>query len=206
MCASPCTKTSSHGTCVPPTACGPVILGQLSNAKAGPGSHLSRKAALKRVVPRGGRVPVARVLDMVRGSDLAGEGRAARIPFAELAEGDRRIPLEELGQEVRGKYCFVAGTPLLTPGGAKAIEQFRVGDLILSRAEDDRDGAVEVKVVEATFVRVSPVLEVRVGGRVIGTTGEHRFYVRGKGWRCARELEPGDELSSHDGRWVAVGG
>jgi hypothetical protein len=52
--------------------------------------------------------------------------------------------------------CFVAGTPLLTPAGAKAIEQFRVGDLILSRAEQNPQGPVEVKVVEETFVRVAP--------------------------------------------------
>ncbi len=31
------------------------------------------------------------------------------------------------------KACFVAGTPLLTPDGSKAIEGFKVGDLVLSR-------------------------------------------------------------------------
>src|SRR5262249_37572320 len=32
-----------------------------------------------------------------------------------------------------GQSCFTAGTPLLTPDGSKPIEQFREGDLILSR-------------------------------------------------------------------------
>jgi hypothetical protein len=28
--------------------------------------------------------------------------------------------------------------------------------------------------------------------------------LRGKGWRCTKELKPGDELSSHDGQWIQV--
>src|SRR5205807_614531 len=33
------------------------------------------------------------------------------------------------------RACFAAGTPLLTPEGSKPIEEFRVGDLVLSRSE-----------------------------------------------------------------------
>ena len=33
--------------------------------------------------------------------------------------------------------CFAAGTPLLTADGAKPIEQFKVGDMVLSAPEDD---------------------------------------------------------------------
>ena len=33
------------------------------------------------------------------------------------------------------RSCFAAGTPLLTPEGSKPIEQFKVGDLLLSAAE-----------------------------------------------------------------------
>jgi hypothetical protein len=39
---------------------------------------------------------------------------------------------------------------------------------------------------------------------VIRTSDEHPFWVRGKGWTEAVALEVGDELSSHDGRWLAV--
>src|SRR5205823_11799092 len=56
------------------------------------------------------------------------------------------------------------------------------------------------------FTRVAPVLDLRVGGRVIRTTAEHPFYVRGAGWRAAKELHHGDLLSSHDGRWFPVDG
>jgi hypothetical protein len=77
--------------------------------------------------------------------------------------------------------CFVAGMPLQTPEGEKAIELFRPGDLILSRSEYDVDGPLEAKVVEEVFVRSAPVLGLLVGGRLIGTTAEHPFYVLGQG-------------------------
>ena len=38
--------------------------------------------------------------------------------------------------------CFAAGTPLLTPDGAKPIEEFKVGDLVLSAPEENPDGRV----------------------------------------------------------------
>ena len=100
--------------------------------------------------------------------------------------------------------CFSAGTPVLTPEGAKAIELFRAGDFVLSRSEHDVGGAIEVKVVEETFVRVAPVLNLRVLAQDIRTTAQHPFYVRNKGWRCAGEITSGEELLSHDGRWVTV--
>src|SRR5262249_53242300 len=70
--------------------------------------------------------------------------------------------------------------------------------------EHDAEGPVEAKVVERVFIRVAPVLNLRVRGRDIQTTAEHPFYVRDKGWKCAKELAPSDQLLSHDGRWVAV--
>jgi hypothetical protein len=107
-------------------------------------------------------------------------------------------------QVVRQGNCFLAGTTFRTLEGEKAIECFRPGDLLLSRPEHDPEGPVEVKTVQEVFVGVAPVLEVVVNGRVIGTTEGHPFYVRGVGWRCAGELRPGDELSSHDGAWIEV--
>jgi RHS repeat-associated protein len=104
------------------------------------------------------------------------------------------------------KACFVAGTPLLTPTGAKAIEQFQVGDLVLSAPEDDPEGPVEARRVEEVFVRLGRVLKLRVGGQQIATTAEHPFYVRGKGWTPAGALQQGDLLRSHDKQWVAVQG
>jgi hypothetical protein len=111
---------------------------------------------------------------------------------------------QQLLQDLSSRSCFAAGTPLLTPTGAKRVEAFQPGDVILSRSEHDPEGPLEAKVVEAVYVGTAAVLELRVGGRVIRTTAEHPFYVRGQGWVPAGRLQEGDELASPDGRWTAV--
>jgi Pretoxin HINT domain len=100
--------------------------------------------------------------------------------------------------------CFAAGTPLRTPTGDKPIEEFRPGDLILSRAETDPDGPLEAKTVEKVFVRTGRIMNLHVGGQVIRTTAEHPFWVQGRGWLMAGQLRAGDPLLSHDGKWVTV--
>jgi hypothetical protein len=140
------------------------------------------------------------------GQRLLGGARRAAPALGEAATTANRTvgALRRELQVINQTSCFVAGTPLLTPDGEKPIEDFRAGDQILSRPEANVDGAVEVKVVEETFVRSAPVLRLQVGGRTIRTTAEHPFYVRGKGWTCAKELRTGDSLSSHDGQWITV--
>jgi YD repeat-containing protein len=102
------------------------------------------------------------------------------------------------------RACFAAGTPVLTREGSRGIETLKPGDRILSRNEFDVEGIVEEKVVEEVFVRTAQLFHVHVGGQVIRTTVEHPFYVAGRGWVPAIELQPGDLLSSHDGQWVPV--
>lgn len=102
------------------------------------------------------------------------------------------------------RVCFAAGTPLLTPEGSKPIEQFRVGDLLLSRNEFDPEGPVEPKTIEEVFVRLGRILHLHVGGQVIRTTAEHPFFAYNKGWTPAAELRVGDKLLSHDSQWMSV--
>jgi len=94
---------------------------------------------------------------------------------------------------------------LLTPQGPKAIETFQVGDEILTRLEWEPDAPVLVSQVEARFENVARIWHLHLAtGQVIRTTAEHPFYVDGRGWVPAGELQPGDLLVSHDGRRVAV--
>ncbi|OWK44014.1 hypothetical protein FRUB_03613 [Fimbriiglobus ruber] len=109
-------------------------------------------------------------------------------------------------EEKANRLCFIAGTPLLTPYGSKNIELFDIGDEVLSRSSDDLCAPVTIRRVDKVFVRSFVVLELFVAGKIIGTTGEHPFYERSKGWCAANELCPGDQLATHQGEWVDVEG
>jgi hypothetical protein len=104
------------------------------------------------------------------------------------------------------RACFVAGTPIRTDAGSRAIEAVEVGDLVLARDEFDPSGPVRARRVLQTFTRVSPVLNLHVGGRVIGTTAEHPFYAADKGWVTAGELRLGDRVLLESGNWMSVDG
>lgn len=73
-----------------------------------------------------------------------------------------------------------------------------------SRSEDDPAGLVELKEIEAVFVRMASVWRVVIDGRAIGTTGEHPFYAENRGWVATQELTPEDRVLGEDGRWLRV--
>ncbi len=103
--------------------------------------------------------------------------------------------------------CFRRGTPFRTPDGSKPVEQLRKGDKVLSRPEWNPLGRVEAKEVEEVFDRLGRVMLLRVSGREIGTTSEHPFWVKDRGWVSAGQLKAGDQLASEEnGRWMAVEG
>lgn len=79
-------------------------------------------------------------------------------------------------------------------------------DTVLCRDENDPTGPLLKKRVLQTFTRVSPILNVKVRNRVIGTTAEHPFYARGKGWITASELQFGDRLLTSEGEWIGCEG
>src|SRR5262249_31156891 len=112
--------------------------------------------------------------------------------------------IQNNGCEVLNAGCFAAGTKLWTPGGYRNVEDLAVGDLVYSRTEHDPAGPVEAKAVEARFERYAVVLHLHLGGQVVRTTGEHPFFVHGKGWTKAADLATGDWLLAADGSWVPV--
>jgi hypothetical protein len=128
-------------------------------------------------------------------------GEAACLAKSETVRSVANAVSDFLGL---AKSCFAAGTPLRTPEGWKRIEQFRVGDLVLSRDETNPEGLVSVQTVEAVFARGSLLWRLQAGGRDIGTTAEHPFYVKGKGWTPVNRLAVGDLLLCEDGLWVYV--
>jgi RHS repeat-associated protein len=101
--------------------------------------------------------------------------------------------------------CFAAGTPIRYEFGSKMVEDVREGDLLWSRDEFDPDGELVLKRVEEVFVRSALVLNLHVKGRVIRTTGEHPFYVEGKGWTPCAFLKRGERIRGEkDGEWHEV--
>jgi hypothetical protein len=115
-----------------------------------------------------------------------------------------RLPAWVAAQAAGFKTCFAPGTPLRTPDGSRNIEDIRVGDLVLSRDEHNCEGPVEAKVVEEVFVRAGSLWRLDVNGQTIRTTGEHPFFVAGKGWVPCHQLKVGERLLSESGAWLMV--
>lgn len=111
------------------------------------------------------------------------------------------------GRRMSGGYCFVAGTKVQTADGEKNIEDIKVGDQVLSSdpEQGENGGAVSVQKVVRVFERtVSEVVDIRVGKETITATPEHPFWVVGKGWIVAGQLERGSPLITKDGAVVRV--
>ena len=108
-----------------------------------------------------------------------------------------------LSQYVPQQNCFVAGTPVLTAGGLKAIEEIQPGDTVW--AADPETGEQSVKEVVQTFVNeTDELVHISVAGEEIVTTPEHPFYIPQKGWAEAISLRAGDILVLANGEYVTV--
>ncbi|MGH3968735.1 MAG: polymorphic toxin-type HINT domain-containing protein, partial [Mycobacterium sp.] len=94
--------------------------------------------------------------------------------------------------------CFAAGTPVLTPTGAKPIESLLPGDLVLARADNDPSASVRPHTGGALFELSGEIWEIHVGGKRIETTAEHPLYVVDRGWTPVALIRPGDRLAGHN--------
>jgi RHS repeat-associated protein len=100
--------------------------------------------------------------------------------------------------------CFAAETVVATPHGPRPIADIRAGDLVL--AKDPDTGALAYKPVTRVFVTpgkalVELHLETRDGtDEVIHATPEHPFWVEGRGWTNAGELEVGRGVTTSLGQ------
>jgi hypothetical protein len=94
--------------------------------------------------------------------------------------------------------CFVAGTPVVTQTGMKAIETIQAGDLVLNRDMDT--GALRWKpVLRATTRPPAATLDLVLDegtsqAETFRCSTGHLFWVSGKGWKKASELRPRDVL------------
>ncbi len=100
--------------------------------------------------------------------------------------------------------CFVAGTPVKTPDGERAIETIEVGEEVL--AFDTRQQRALVRKVIGVERKLAPSLvRLVIGGSAITTTPDHYFWVDGSAWVRAFELRVGDWLKLPSGERQQLG-
>ncbi len=107
---------------------------------------------------------------------------------------------------VRRGVCFVAGTLVSTPDGEVPIETLEVGDEVLSRdMETGKTGAYPITALIRDHR--ADLCDVRmVDGDSVTASTNHRFFVVGKGWTEAMELNRGDLLLMQGGAHIRVDG
>lgn len=94
--------------------------------------------------------------------------------------------------------CLAAGTPVWTAKGPLAIEQIRVGDLVLSQHAET--GELAYKPVLRTTVRPSgKLIRIQAAGEELQTSGGHLFWVAGQGWTKSRNIQSGQILHTVSG-------
>ena len=95
--------------------------------------------------------------------------------------------------EKEEKDCLVAGTPVWTERGPRAVDKLKVGDLVLS--QNVATGELAYKPVLKTTVRpVSKLVRFSAGGSEFQCSGGHRFWLAGSGWCKSRSLKSAGRL------------
>ncbi|PYI56314.1 polymorphic toxin-type HINT domain-containing protein [Paenibacillus flagellatus] len=114
------------------------------------------------------------------------------------------VPDENVYPVIRGPRasscnCFTSGTKVLTDEGEKNIEDIEVGDKVLAKDENNPSGELAYKEVTALYRNQrDDIIKLHVGEQIIETTDNHPFWVEGKGWVFAGELQVGDKLQKAD--------
>jgi hypothetical protein len=140
------------------------------------------------------------------GRPLVRTGGGSSSPVDHTAERARPANLSSaasqswtLGRLNTGCDCLAAGTPVQTAQGMTAIEEIKVGDLVLS--QDPQSGELTYKPVLKTTIRpAGKLVKVEVGAdQRFEASGGHLFWVAGDGWVKARELKSGMLLHTPTG-------
>ena len=125
-----------------------------------------------------------------QGEDLTTREVSARYRLT--PDGPNRLP------------CFAGDTVVWTPAGPRRIDALAVGDEVV--AWDFTAGRrVARRVLQCHRNRTLHWRELTVGGKIIRTTREHRFWAAARAaWLPARELRAGVTLQALEGPSVAV--
>jgi len=83
------------------------------------------------------------------------------------------------------------------------IEQIKEGDLVLSK--NTETGEIAYKPVEKIYsFEASYVYHITVGGEKLVVTGDHPFWIEGKGWVAASDLQIGYNMETAEGKAAEI--
>ncbi|TCK03632.1 polymorphic toxin-type HINT domain-containing protein [Marinobacterium mangrovicola] len=134
--------------------------------------------------------PAAALKIVAKLADLSGNARLAK--YADDLEKDIECA------------SFPAGTLIWTPDGPVPIEQLNVGDRVESRNTASFALAAQPIVQELNRTAAGyQRIDTEFG--TLTVTPEHPFWVQGKGWTEAKELEWEDPIATLEGDVVAYG-
>ena len=99
--------------------------------------------------------------------------------------------------------CFTADTKIKTKDGSKNISDIKVGDEVYS--ENPETGETGYQKVKEVFVtKTNTILIIKTQNETIETTKPHPFYVIGKGFVAAKDLQVGDHLKMANGEEAVI--
>ncbi len=111
------------------------------------------------------------------------QSQVTAVPAVSIQEQEAATPIHV------HYSCLAAGTPILTDTGPVAVEKIKVGDRVLS--QDAETGELAYKPVLHTTVRLNAELvKLELFDGTITCSVGHRFWISGKGWMKARDIEP----------------
>lgn len=126
------------------------------------------------------------------------------VPTEQATRQDLPVPLREVITSVpvpAGPIhfsCLAAGTPVWTNTGPVAVEKIKVGDRVLS--QDFETGELAYKPVLHTTVRLkAELVKLDLREETVTCSVGHAFWVSGKGWVKARDLQPGMNFHGAEG-------
>ena len=142
-----------------------------------------------------------------------GMGMWANQLEEDINSGDTSLIIYDLVQAacLFGSFCakcFTGDTLVATEDGFTRIDEIEVGDYVL--AENVETGEKEYKRVTKVYVKeATEVVHVKTDAKedsdqTIDTTANHPFYVEGRGWVAAINIEAGDKLHTESGVVVTV--
>ena len=111
---------------------------------------------------------------------------------------DQRCPCRRKWQRPIHYSCLAAGTPIWTDAGPVAVEKIKVGDRVL--AQHPETGELAYKPVLHTTVRLkAELVKLELVDDTVTCSVGHGFWIAGKGWVKARDIQPNMHFHGADG-------